>query len=178
MVLPVLTYPHPSLAQCADPVEHISPEIRALAQDMVETMYSKEGIGLAAPQVGVSKRLIVVHVSSPDKCEATGATGAPKILINPVIVSASGLTESSEGCLSVLNFRAKVQRFAQIRLQALSLDGTALEFEADGMLAICLQHEIDHLNGVLFIDHVSRLKRSLYEQKLKKWIKSKLEKQV
>jgi peptide deformylase len=181
MILPVLTYPHPILAQCADPVEHISPEIRALAQDMVETMYSKEGIGLAAPQVGVSKRLIVVNVSNPDKREepeGPGATGAPKILINPVIVSSCGLTESNEGCLSVLNFRAKVQRFAQIRLQALSLDGSTQEFDADGMLAICLQHEIDHLNGLLFIDHVSRLKRSLYEQKLKKWIKGRSEKQA
>lgn len=172
MILPVLTYPHPVLAQSADPVERISPEIRGLAQDMLETMYSKEGIGLAAPQVGVSKRLIVVDVSGPDKREDA------RILINPVIVSARGLTESNEGCLSVLNYRAKVQRSEQIRLQALGLDGTAMEFEADGMLAICLQHEIDHLNGLLFIDHVSRLKRSLYEQKLKKWIKSKPERQA
>jgi len=172
MILPVLTYPHPLLAQCADPVEHISSEVRALAQDMLETMYSKEGIGLAAPQVGVSKRLIVVDASGPDKREDA------RILINPVIVSAGGLTESNEGCLSVLNYRTKVQRFEQIRLQALGLDGAALEFDADGMLAICLQHEIDHLNGLLFIDHVSRLKRSLYEQKLKKWIKSTPEKQA
>jgi len=172
MILPVLTYPYPILAQCADPVEQITPELRALAQDILETMYSKEGLGLAAPQVGVSKRLIVVDVSGPDKREDA------RILINPVIVSACGLIESNEGCLSVLNYRTKVQRSKQIRVQALGLDGAALEFDAEGMLAICLQHEIDHLNGLLFIDHVSRLKRSLYEQKLKKWIKSKPEKQT
>jgi peptide deformylase len=139
---------------------------------MLETMYAKEGLGLAAPQVGVSSRLIVVDVSGPDKRED------PRILINPVILSACGQTESNEGCLSVLNYRSKVLRSEQIRLQALGLDGQTVEFDADGMLSICLQHEIDHLNGVLFIDHISRLKRSLYEQKLKKWYKNRPAKSV
>lgn len=172
MTLPILTYPDPILAQCAEPIPEITPDIRALAQDMLETMYSKEGLGLAAPQVGVSSRLIVVDVTGPEKRED------PRILVNPVIVSASGQVESNEGCLSVLNCRSKVQRAEQVRLQATDLDGRPVEFDADGMLAICLQHEIDHLNGVLFIDRISRLKRSLYEQKLKKWLKTKQTKQA
>lgn len=167
MILQVFSYPHPILAQCAAPITHITPETHALAQDLRETMYAKEGLGLAAPQVGVSSRLIAIDVSGPDKREH------PQILINPIILSACGQTESDEGCLSVLNYRTNVQRSAQIRLQALDLDGQIVEFDADGMLAICLQHEIDHLNGMLFIDRISRLKRSLYEQKIKKWLKNK-----
>lgn len=166
MILPVLTYPHPVLSVCAAPVEGITEETRTLAKDILETMYSKEGLGLAAPQVGVSKRLIVVDISGPDRREN------PMVLINPVIVSACGEVETSEGCLSVLNYRSKVQRSEKVRLEALNLAGEQVALEAEGMLAICLQHEIDHLNGVLFIDRISRLKRSLYEQKIKKWIKN------
>ncbi len=166
MTLPILTYPNPILAQSAEPVGQCTPKLHDLAQHMLETMYTKEGIGLAAPQVGVSSRLIVLDVTGPDKRDD------PKILVNPVIVSASGQTESNEGCLSVINLRCKVQRSECIRLQALDINGQPIEFDADAMLAICLQHEIDHLNGVLFIDRVSRLKRSLYEQKLKKWTRN------
>lgn len=165
MILPVITYPNLILAQCAEPIDVVRPEHIALGQNMLETMYSKEGIGLAAPQVGCSERLIVVDVSGPDQ------RNDPRILLNPVIVATNGHAESNEGCLSVVNYRAKVQRAEKISVQALNIDGQDIEFEAEGMLAICLQHEIDHLNGVLFIDRISRLKRSLYEQKLKKWIK-------
>lgn len=167
MALPVLTYPHPILARRAEPVTLVDQTVHALAQDMLETMYSREGIGLAAPQVGVSSRLIVVDVTGPERRED------PRILINPVIIAATGQTESSEGCLSVINYRTKVRRSEQVRLQALDIDGNPMEIDADGMLAICLQHEIDHLEGVLFIDRISRLKRSLYEQKLKKWVRNK-----
>ncbi len=166
MILPVITYPNPVLSQCAQPIDVVTPEHVELGQNMLETMYSKEGIGLAAPQVGCSKRLIVVDTSGPEQ------RSDPRILLNPVIVSSSGQTESNEGCLSVINFRSKVQRSVIIQVQAMDLQGQPITIEADGMLAICLQHEIDHLNGVLFIDRISRLKRSLYEQRLKKWIKN------
>ncbi|PTN38222.1 peptide deformylase [Desulfonatronum sp. SC1] len=165
MIRPVLTYPDPILAKTAAEIETITPEIRQLAEDMLETMYHKEGLGLAAPQVGESCRLIVVDVTGPDKREE------PLVFVNPRIVEAQGQVESSEGCLSVMNYRSKVQRAERVRLQALNLDGQPVEVEVDGMLAICLQHELDHLDGVLFIDKISRLKRSLYEQKLKKWLK-------
>lgn len=165
MIRPIRTYPDPVLAQTALDIEEITPGIRELAEDMLETMYSKEGLGLAAPQVGESCRLIVVDVSGPDRRDE------PRVFLNPRILSAEGQTESNEGCLSVINYRTKVARAERIHLTAQDLDGNPVELEADEMLAICLQHEIDHLNGVLFIDHISRLKRSLYEQKLKKWKK-------
>ncbi|HDQ40645.1 MAG TPA: peptide deformylase [Desulfonatronum sp.] len=167
MMMPILTYPDRILAQCSNEVTQFTPEISTLAQDMLETMYAKEGIGLAAPQVGVLQRLIVVDVTGPERRED------PRILVNPVILSASGQTESNEGCLSVINLRSKVQRAERIQVQAMDIEGRQAELEVDGMLAICLQHEIDHLNGILFIDRISRLKRSLYEQKLKKWTKIK-----
>lgn len=167
MIRPVLTYPHPVLAQTAAEIEAVTPEICQLAEDMLETMYHKEGLGLAAPQVGESCRLVVVDVSGPDKREE------PLVFVNPRIVEVEGQVESSEGCLSVMNYRTKVQRAEKIRLQAVNLDGQPVDMELDGMLAICLQHELDHLDGVLFIDKISRLKRSLYEQKLKKWLKKR-----
>ncbi|WP_045220243.1 peptide deformylase [Desulfonatronum thioautotrophicum] len=165
MIRPVLSYPDPILAKTAAEIETVTPEICRLAEDMLETMYHKEGLGLAAPQVGESCRLVVVDVSGPDKREE------PLVFVNPRITQAEGRVESSEGCLSVRNYRTKVQRAERIRLQALNLEGQPVDMEVDGMLAICLQHELDHLDGVLFIDKISRLKRSLYEQKLKKWLK-------
>lgn len=165
MIRPVLTYPDPILAKTAAEIETVTPEICQLAEDMLETMYHKEGLGLAAPQVGESCRLIVVDATGPEKREE------PLVFVNPRIVEAQGQVESSEGCLSVMNYRSKIQRAERVRLQALNLDGQPVEVEVDGMLAICLQHELDHLDGVLFIDKISRLKRSLYEQKLKKWLK-------
>lgn len=167
MIRPVLTYPDPILAKTATEIETVTPEICQLAEDMLETMYHKEGLGLAAPQVGESCRLVVVDVTGPEKREE------PLVFINPRIVEAQGRVESSEGCLSVMNYRSKVQRAERVRLQALNLEGQPVEVEVDGMLAICLQHELDHLDGVLFIDKISRLKRSLYEQKLKKWLKKR-----
>ncbi len=162
----IITYPDGILARNSVPVADITGEIKKLADDMVYAMYNNDGIGLAAPQVGENIRLITVDISGPK--ERTDK----RVLVNPEIVETSGTTESEEGCLSVVGFRAKVKRAAWVGLKALDIDGNPVEFEAEDLMAICLQHEIDHLNGVLFIDHLSRLKRKLYEKKLAKWLKT------
>ena len=163
----IVTYPDPILARTSAPLSDITEEIRTLADEMVETMYANDGIGLAAPQVGENIRLVTVDISGPKEREDL------RILVNPEIVEKTGATESEEGCLSVVGYRAKVKRSAWAGIKALDLDGNPVEFEAEDLMAICLQHEIDHLDGVLFIDHISRLKRTLYEKKLAKWLKTK-----
>lgn len=163
MIREVLTYPNPLLKKRAEPVEAVTPEIRALAADMAETMYEHEGIGLAAPQVGVSLRLIVVDVTGPEAREDL------MTLVNPELEPLGEEVESEEGCLSVEDYRAPVIRSERVRLTASDLDGNPVSFEAEGILAICLQHECDHLDGRLFIDRISRLKRNLYDAKVKKW---------
>ncbi|GAB6176943.1 peptide deformylase [Desulfobaculum senezii] len=163
----IVTYPEPVLAEKAAEITEITPEIRALAEDMAETMYEGDGIGLAAPQVGESCRLVVVDITGPnDRSDL-------RILVNPCITSREGEVESEEGCLSVIGLRGKVTRAENITVDATDLEGNPVHIEADGLLAICLQHEIDHLDGVLFIDHLSRLKRSLYDKKVKKWVRQK-----
>lgn len=164
----VLKYPDPVLARTAEPVEEITEELRTLAADMVETMYAEQGIGLAAPQVGECCRLVVIDVSGPD--ERTDLI----TLVNPQIIEAEGETESEEGCLSVASYRSVVARSETVKVKAQDLEGNDLEINADGILAICLQHELDHLDGKLFIDRISRLKRSLYDKKVKKWVKQGL----
>ncbi|MFP5238608.1 MAG: peptide deformylase, partial [Acidobacteriota bacterium] len=159
--------PDPILCKKAEPVCEITPEIRQLADEMAEAMYEKRGVGLAAPQVGECCRLIAVDVSGPD--ERTDLM----FLVNPEIVSREGQVDEEEGCLSVSNFRSKVRRSEKVVVKATDLDGKPVEIPADGILAICLQHEIDHLDGVLFIDHVSRLKRAMYDNKVKKWLKAR-----
>jgi peptide deformylase len=161
----IISYPDPVLARKSRHLTGVDPDIEQLATDMVETMYDNEGIGLAAPQVGENVRLIVVDISGPEIRQDL------RVLLNPEIVAASGEVESDEGCLSVPKYRAPVMRSETVTVQAQDLEGNDLEIEADGMLAICLQHEIDHLDGVLFIDHISRLKRSMYDKKVKKWLK-------
>jgi peptide deformylase len=170
MLRKVRTYPDPVLAAKAVPVTEITDEIRALAADMIETMYADKGIGLAAPQVGESIRLITVDLSGPDKRED------PRVYVNPVLSNLEGEVESEEGCLSVVGYRTTVTRAERLHLSATDLDGNPVEMDADDLMAICLQHEVDHLNGVLFIDKISKLKRTLYERKLKKWLKEKKEK--
>ncbi|WP_028587539.1 peptide deformylase [Desulfocurvus vexinensis] len=166
MTRPLVFYPDPVLARRAEEIAEVTPELRALADDMALTMYANEGIGLAAPQVGQSVRLVVVDISGPKVRDDL------RVLVNPVITARSEETvESEEGCLSVRNYRANVERAAQVTVQARTLDGQELTIEADDLLAICLQHEIDHLDGTLFIDHISRLKRSLYDKKVRKWVK-------
>jgi len=163
----IITYPNTILAAKSPRITDITEEIRTLAQDMVETMYKEDGIGLAAPQVGENIRLVTVDISGPGKREDL------RILVNPEIVEKSGTTESEEGCLSVVGYRAKVKRSAWAGIKAQDLEGNPIEFEAEDLMAICLQHEIDHLDGVLFIDHISRLKRTLYDKKVGKWLKNK-----
>lgn len=165
----IVTYPNPVLAKKAAPITEITDEIRALADEMIELMYADKGIGLAAPQVAESIRLITVDLSGPEKREE------PRVFVNPVLSNLEGEVESEEGCLSVVGYRSTVIRAERLHLSAHDLDGNQIEMDADDLMAICLQHEVDHLNGVLFIDKISKLKRTLYERKLKKWLKEKNE---
>jgi peptide deformylase len=160
----IVTYPDPVLACRAAEVGEVTPQIRQLALDMAETMYASEGIGLAAPQVGESVRLVVVDITGPT------LRGGLITLVDPVVTPAGDeVVETEEGCLSVPGTTIKVRRPAAITVTGRDLDGEAVSIEADGLLAVCLQHEVDHLEGTLILDHASRLKRSLYEKKVKKW---------
>lgn len=164
MIREVITYPNPVLKQKAEPVAEITPEIRALAKDMAETMYEYDGIGLAAPQVGELIRMITIDLSGPELREEL------MTLVNPELeLLGDEEVESEEGCLSVEDYRSTVARAERVKVKALDLDGKPMEFEADGLLAVCLQHECDHLDGKLFIDRISRLKRNMYDSKVKKW---------
>jgi peptide deformylase len=167
----VLKFPDKRLREVSAPIDEITDEIRELAHDMLEVMYDEPGIGLAAPQLGESVRLIVVDT------EWTGedVDRNPLVLINPEITESEGKIVWNEGCLSVPEFEADVQRAESVRLHALDLDGNELDIKASELQAVCFQHEIDHLDGVLFIDRISRLKRSLYVQKRKKQIRRELE---
>jgi peptide deformylase len=162
-VRPILTAPDPRLKVVSEPVVKVDADIRALVDDMIETMYSADGIGLAAIQVGVPKRVLVMDLDQKD------GKKNPRAYINPKILWASDeMATFEEGCLSVPEIWDDVERPARIKAEYLDLDGKKVELEADGMLATCLQHEMDHLNGVLFIDHLSRLKRSMAIKKLTK----------
>ena len=150
----ILILPDPVLRKVAQPVEAIDDRIRTLAGDMLDTMYDAPGVGLAAPQVGVLERVVVCD------CSREGEPPAPMALVNPEIVWASEERKvHEEGCLSIPEYTEDVERPASVRVAYLDLDGNRQEVAADGLLAVCLQHEIDHLDGVLFIDHLSRLKR-------------------
>ena len=163
----VLQFPDKRLRRVSKPIAEITDEIRTLAADMLEVMYDEPGIGLAAPQVGEAVRLVVVDTEWREE----NAERNPLVLVNPQIVASEGEIVWTEGCLSVPDFEAEVERFAKVRLQALALDGSPLEIEAEGLQAVCFQHEIDHLDGVLFIDRISRLKRSLYVRKRRKQLR-------
>ena len=163
-ILDVLHFPDPRLRRRAEPIEKITDEIRQLAADMLETMYDEPGIGLAAPQVGASIRLIVVDTEWTEE----NAERKPCVFVNPEIIERSGEITWNEGCLSVPDFTADVDRSENVVLRALDLDGNAITTTASGLRAVCFQHEIDHLDGVLFIDRISRLKRNLYVGKRKK----------
>jgi peptide deformylase len=149
--LPILEYPDPRLRIRAEPVTEVNDAVKQLVADMLETMYAAPGIGLAATQVNVHKRLLVVDISA-DRNE-------PYCLINPEIVAAEGQTSAEEGCLSVPEFYDYVERAAKITVRALDRDGKPLEVTAEGLLAVCIQHEMDHLDGKLFVDYLSELKR-------------------
>ncbi|HBZ69947.1 MAG TPA: peptide deformylase [Deltaproteobacteria bacterium] len=168
---PVLQFPDPRLKRASKPVAKITDEIRALAQDMLEVMYDEPGIGLAAPQVGESLRLIVMDTTWTEE----GSERSPIVVVNPEIVEREGEITWTEGCLSVPDFQAEVERAARVRVRGLDLEGHAYEEEAEELRAVCFQHEIDHLDGILFIDRISRLKRSLYVQKRKKALRRESE---
>ena len=162
-VRPILTAPDPRLQAVSTDVEKVDAEIRKLVDDMADSMYEADGIGLAAVQIGVPKRVIVIDLDQKD------GKKNPRAFINPKITWASEETAVfEEGCLSVPEIWDDVERPARIKAEYLDRDGSKQLLEADGMLATCLQHEMDHLNGVLFIDHLSRLKRSMAIKKLTK----------
>jgi peptide deformylase len=161
--LPILEYPDPRLRIRAEPVTNIDESVRSLVADMFDTMYAAPGIGLAATQVNVHKRILVADVSEEGD--------EPYCLINPEILSTEGRVSYEEGCLSVPGIFEAVDRAERIRVRALDEHGEPTEFEADGLLAICIQHEIDHLNGKLFVDYLSTLKRSRLKKKAVKQAK-------
>ena len=159
-LLQILEFPDPRLRNRAQPVTHVDTALRTLIDDMFETMYAAPGIGLAATQVNVAKRVLVIDLSEK--------RDQPLALINPEILERSGIEETEEGCLSVPGYFDKVTRAEKIRVRALDRDGKPIEFDADGLLAVCIQHEIDHLDGKLFVDYLSELKRTRIRKKLEK----------
>ena len=159
-LIPIHTYPDKCLRQKAQPVTDFNDQLIELTQNMAQTMYDAPGVGLAAPQVNVAQRVVVIDVSE-DKNDL-------RVLINPEITAKDGEQEYEEGCLSIPGVFGMVERAAEIEVRAQNLEQQWIEFQADGLLAICVQHEIDHLNGVLFIDHLSKLKRDRIKKRLKK----------
>jgi len=167
--LQIRTYPDKFLQKTATPVEIVDKKILKIIDDMAETMYAAPGTGLAAIQVGIDRRIIIYDISNPE----TGKH-ALKVLINPEIITSHGETISeNEGCLSVPDFRADVKRAAYVHVKGLNRQGEPIDIETDGFEAVVLQHEIDHLNGSLFIDRISALKRGLYKKRVKKKLKGK-----
>jgi peptide deformylase len=167
-LLPIVEVPDPRLRQISAPVAKVNEEVRALVADMFETMYAAPGIGLAAIQVGVPRRILVIDLQEPEE-EDGEPVRDPRVFINPEIVEHSDQdVPYTEGCLSVPDQYAEVDRPDRIRARWLDLDGKQHEEEIEGLLATCLQHEMDHLEGILFIDHLSRLKREMILKKLTK----------
>jgi peptide deformylase len=167
-IRPILEVPDPLLRQISTPVEKVDDEVRALIADMFETMYDAPGIGLAAIQVGVPKRILVIDLQEPEE-EGGEPVRDPRVFINPEILDSSDQdVPYTEGCLSVPDQYAEVDRPDRIRARWLDENGDSHEADIEGLLATCLQHEMDHLEGVLFIDHLSRLKREMILKKLAK----------
>jgi peptide deformylase len=164
-LLPILEYPDPKLREKCVPANSVDERIRAILNDMAETMYDAPGVGLAAAQVGVKERLIVVDVGSDDEEERTARLYK---LVNPEIIEAEGTIEYEEGCLSIPGVKDVVKRSGFVKVRALNEQGITIEIEAEGLLAVCLQHEIDHLDGILFFDHLSRIKRERLLTRLEK----------
>ena len=158
----ILKYPHPLLKKRSQEVDEIDGELKKLVQDMTETMYDAGGVGLAAPQVGISRRVIVVDVNPIDPQHSLF------VMINPEIVLEEGDVDHEEGCLSVPDCLEKVKRREKVQVRGISPEGREIEISGEGVLSFALQHEIDHLNGVLILDKVSPLKRDVYRRKVKK----------
>jgi len=161
----IYTYPDSALRVMADPVENIDEDIQQMINSMAETMYAAPGVGLAATQVGEPKRILIYDISPKDEGRNLS------VLINPEIILAEGEIVYDEACLSVIDFSAEIARNAKVKVRGVDRDGNPVEIEAEDLLARCLQHEIDHLNGILIIDHISSLKRSLYRKKMMKILK-------
>lgn len=161
--LTVLHFPDPRLRKKARPVAAVNAEIEQLSRDMLDTMYAENGIGLAATQVNVQQRVIVMDLSAE--------RDRPVILVNPEVIQKTGTEEMEEGCLSVPGYSDLVQRAEKIAYRYLNLDGELIEDEADGLRAVCIQHEIDHLNGILFIDYLSPMKKRRIRKKIEKQTK-------
>jgi peptide deformylase len=168
MIRPLVILPDPVLRQVSKPVERVDDELRRFADDMLETMYDAPGIGLAAIQIGEPRRMLVIDLAKEDEPKA------PHVIINPEIVaSGDGVSVYEEGCLSIPDYYAEVERPDTVTVKYLDRDGKERLIEADGLMATCLQHEIDHLNGVLFIDHISKLKRDMVVRKFRKLARDK-----
>ncbi|MEH7879485.1 peptide deformylase [Rhizobium laguerreae] len=167
-IKPLIILPDPVLRQLSKPIERVDSDLQRLADDMLETMYDAPGIGLAAIQIGVPLRMLVIDISRE------GEEKQPQVFINPEILTSSDeRSVYEEGCLSIPDYYAEVERPATVSVKYLDRNGKEQTVEADGLLATCLQHEIDHLNGVLFIDYISRLKREMVIKKFTKAAKSK-----
>ncbi len=158
----ILTYPDPVLRQQAKPVTEFNDSLKHLVEDMIETMYAAPGVGLAANQIGVTLQIIVIDPSREKEIKY------PLAFINPTIEKGEGSQRNEEGCLSMVDFSATIKRFQKIWVRTHDLTGAVMDFEADDFLARVIQHEVDHLNGILCIDRVSALKRALYKKRLKK----------
>ena len=166
--LEILTYPNPFLTQATKPLENIDGKVQEMITKMADTMYAAPGIGLAAIQVGWGKRLLIYDVAPRDEKRELN------VIINPKIIASEGeIVSEDEGCLSVPDFRSDVKRAARLLVEGVDREGDPLRIEAEGLLAIVLQHEIDHLNGTLFIDHISALKREMYKRRIKKKLRMK-----
>ena len=159
-LLQILAYPAPRLRKVAAPVAAVTPEIQRLIRDMAETMYAAPGIGLAATQVDVHKRIVVIDISE--------ARDDLRVFVNPEILYSDGEAECEEGCLSVPGYYERVRRAARVKVRAQDAQGRPFELEADGMLAVCIQHETEHLEGKIFVDHLSALKRQRLAARLRK----------
>jgi peptide deformylase len=161
-ILPIRHYPDPVLREKAPPEKGIDQTLIELSKNMAETMYAAPGVGLAAPQVGESRRLIIIDVSPKD------GPRRPITAVNPEIILRDGEAYEEEGCLSVPEYYARVQRSARIKVKYLDMEGNEVTLDAAGLLAIAFQHEIDHLDGILFVDHLSPLKKSMFRKKFQK----------
>lgn len=171
-VLEIRQYPDPVLKRKCKTVTEITPELYTLVNDMVETMYDAPGVGLAAPQVGVPIRLTVIDVSTEEQKQPL------IVLINPEIVEYEGEVEEEEGCLSVKGYYAEVKRYERVKVRAIDLKGKPVEIDGEGFLSRALQHELDHLDGIVFINRLSPLKRELFKRRLKKQLQEEDEAQV
>lgn len=165
-VLEIRKYPEKILKQRALPVTSMDKALQTLIDNMIETMYAAPGVGLAAPQVGISKRLAVIDISTKD-------TDIPlMVLINPVLLHGEGSVEFEEGCLSIPDYAVRVERSEKVKVRAMNREGKDMEIDAEGLLAIALQHEIDHLDGVLLIDRISPIKREFFKKRFQKTLKT------